>query len=90
MRAEKSIKVIILAGDYSFTRCRATSYLPTALWPVVDKTALERLLAHLAYQGIKHVTICSNGDDLLLRQSIHVENNLELSFLSRNLPVHRI
>jgi len=87
MRTEKPIRAIILAGDHSFARCRATSYLPTALWPVVDKTALERLLAHLAHQGIKHVTICSNGDDLLLRRSIHVENHLELSFLNRDLPV---
>src|SRR4030042_832025 len=87
MPKEKLIQVIILAGDHSFAGCRATPYLPTALWPVANKTALERLLVHLADQGIKHVTICSNGADSLLRRTIHLENHPKRSFLSQDLPI---
>jgi len=63
------------------------SRLPTALWPVAGKPALERLLISLVCQGIKQVTVCSNGDGSLLAESGHVDNNLELKFLDEPLSV---
>ena len=84
---KQNTKVIILAGSRDFGRCPLTSRLPTALWPVVGKPVLERLLTSLADQGIKQVIICSNGDGSLLEESIHAENRLELNFLDESLPV---
>jgi len=87
MRRKQMVKVIILAGRRDFGRCPLASRLPTALWPVAGKTVLERLLAYLANQGIKQVTICSNGDGPLLQQSIKDDIGLELKFLDEPLPV---
>lgn len=87
MPGKQLIKAIILVGSRDFGRCPLTSRLPTALWPVVGKPVLERLLTSLADQGIKQVIICSNGDGPLLQQSVHADNRLELNFLDEPLPV---
>jgi len=86
MPSKQLIKAIILVGSRDFGRCPLTSRLPTALWPVVGKPVLERLLTSLADQGIKQVIICSNGDGSLLQQSVHADNRLELNFLDEPLP----
>jgi len=78
-------KTIILVGSRNFGRCPIASCLPTALWPVAGKPVLERLLVHLANQGIKQVTICSNGGSSLA-ESIHADKHLELKFLDEKLP----
>jgi exosortase len=80
------IKVIILVGSRDFGRCPLASKLPAALWPMMAKPAIEHLLASLADQGIKHVTICSNGYGSLLEKAIHIDNNLELKYLDEPLP----
>ncbi len=85
--SKQNITAIILAGSRDFGRCPLASRLPTALWPVVGKSALEHLLTSLAAQGIKQATICSNGDGPLLQQSVHADNRLELNFLDEPLLV---
>jgi len=87
MGSKKLIKAIILAGSHDFGRCALASRLPTALWPVMGKSVLERLLTSLANQGVKQVTICSNFAGSLLKESIHADNRLELNFLDESLPV---
>jgi len=85
--SKQNIKAIILAGSQDFGRHPMVTRLPTALWPVVGKPVLEWLLVHLANQGIKQATICSNGDGTLLAESIHADNRLETDFLDEQLPV---
>jgi len=82
-----NIKAIILAGSRDFGRCPLASRLPTALWPVAGKPALEQLLLHLSRQGIKQATICSNGDASLLQDSISCVNSMQLTFLDEPLPL---
>ncbi len=84
---KQSIKAIILAGSRDFGRCPLASHLPTALWPVAGKPALEQLLRHLSRQGVKHATVCSNGDPEFLQNSISCVNSLQLKFLDEPLPV---
>jgi exosortase len=48
---------------------------------------LERLLSHLACQGIKQVVVCSSGEGPLLAESICADDRLELEFLDESLPV---
>lgn len=81
------IKAIILVGNRDFGRCPLATRLPTALWPIAGQTALENVLVHLANQGIRQVTICHSGDDMLLNESIHTDTRLELKFLAEPLPV---
>lgn len=84
---KENAKAIILAGGRDFGRCALASRLPTALWPVAGKPALERLLNHLANQGVRQAVICSNGDGALLAESIHPKPQLELRLLDESLPV---
>jgi exosortase len=83
---KQNIKAIILAGSRDFGRCPLTLRLPQALWPVMDKSILERLLQHLLRQGIRQAVICSNANSALLKESIHVDNRLELKFLDEQQP----
>ena len=87
MHSKQVIKAIILVGSRDFGRCPVAMRLPTALWPVVRKPVLEHLLTSLADQGIKHATICSNGDSPLPAESIHADSRLELNFIDEPLPV---
>jgi exosortase len=86
VRRERSIKAIILVGSCDFGRCPLTSKLPTALWPVMGKPAIEHLATSLANQGIKRATICSNGNGSLLEKLINTNNSLELKYLDEPLP----
>lgn len=83
----QNIKVIILVGSRDFGRCPLASRLPIALWPIVGKPVLERLLRHLSRQGIKQAVICSSGDGELLQSSIDRINSMQIKFLDRLLPV---
>jgi exosortase len=85
-RDKHNIKAIILAGSRDFNRCPLASRLPTALWPIAEKRAIDKLLVHLAKQGVGRAVICSNGDGSLLAESIHTDNRLKLKFLREQLP----
>lgn len=86
MDSDRSIKAIILVGGLDFGRCPLTSKLPTALWPVMGRPVLEHLLASLADQGIKKVTVCCNGNGSLLTQKVHADSRLELKYFDELLP----
>lgn len=80
-------RAIILVGSRDFNRCPLASRLPTALWPVAGRPVLERLLTHLADEGIKRVAVCSSGEGSLLAESICPDNRLEVTFVDEPLPV---
>jgi len=84
---KQNIKAIILAGSYTFGRDLLASRLPTALWPVAGKPAIEHLLCHLSRQGIKQATVCSNGDAVLLKESIAPISSIQLKFMDEPLPL---
>lgn len=82
-----NVKAIILVGPRDFGRCPLASRLPTALWPVLNKPALDRLLSHLADQGVTEAVVCSNGEEPLLAETISPDPRLELEFYDEPLPV---
>jgi len=82
----QNIKVVILAGCRDFGCCPLASQLPTALWPVLDKPAVVRLLEHIRRQGTKDAIICSNGDGSLLQRAISDCGDIELKYLDEQLP----
>ena len=83
----QNTKAIILVGARDFGRCPLASHLPTALWPVVGRPVLERLLSHLADRGMRQAVICSNGEGPVLSKSICADSRLELEFFDESLPV---
>ena len=82
----QNIKAIILVGSRDFGRCPLASSLPTAMWPVAGKPVLERLLIHLADQGIKQAVVCGSCVSSLPAEKILADDRLELSFLDESLP----
>ena len=80
-------KAIILVGARDFGRCPLASNLLTALWPVLGRPVLERLLSNLADQGIRRAVVCCNGERQLLAESIRFDNRLQLEFYDELLPV---
>jgi len=56
------IRVVVLVAGQDFGRCPLAARLPAALWPVMGRSALERLLDHLADEGIKKVAVCCETD----------------------------
>lgn len=87
MNHKQTIKAIILAGSHSFAQCPLASRLPTTLWPVAGRPAIEYLLRHLSSQGIKQAAVCSNDDALLLKESITKVSSMQIDFLDEPLPV---
>jgi exosortase len=83
----QSVKAIILLGRRDFGRCPLASSLPTAMWPVAGKTVLERLLIHLADQGIKQAVVCGSGVSSLPADKNLGDDRLELTFLDESLPL---
>jgi mannose-1-phosphate guanylyltransferase len=90
------MKVIILAGGCDFGRSELAASLPTALWPVAGKPALERLLDSLADQGMAEVVVCSNGQSSVLAESVRVPllscqskkaGPMKVEFRDETLPV---
>ena len=86
-RDKQNIKAVILAGSRDFGRCRLASTLPPAVWPVIDKPALEHLLTNLSKQGIKQAVICSNEQTFLLEKSINPISSINVKFINEKLPV---
>ena len=82
----RDVKAIILAGGCDFSRCPLASRVPTALWPVVDKPAIEHLLLHLYNGGVRRVVICSNSDSEMLKRVIDVGSDMDVKFLEEQLP----
>ena len=83
----QSVKAIILVGNLDFGRCPLASRLPTALWPVLGKSVLERLLDHLADQGITKAVICGSGASSLLDKRNLTYDHLALDLVDEELPV---
>ena len=85
---KRNIKAIILDGGCDFGRCPLSSRLPTALWPVFDKSAIEHLLLRLSDYGVKQTVICSNYDDTMVRNAVDIKSyhNMDLKFSESSLP----
>jgi exosortase len=84
---KENMQVIIFARSIDVEQCPLAMHFPTALWPIVEKPALERLLEHLTKQAVRKVVVCSNDNNILLKESIKINNDIEVTFLQDNLPV---
>ncbi|MBN2064870.1 MAG: NDP-sugar synthase [Sedimentisphaerales bacterium] len=82
------VHAIILAGGAEFGRCPVISHLPVCLWPVLDLPALVRTLIWLETSGVRSATICLNGDQSVIRNTIQEYNiALEVDYLPEEMPL---
>lgn len=87
LQHKPDIKAIIMGGGCDFGRCPLASVLPPPLWPVVDKSAIERLLLYLSDYGIKQAVLCLNGNDSMVRNVIDCDAySMDIRFLTSGLP----
>lgn len=84
--SKKKITAVILSGSRDFGRCPLASRLPAALWPVAGQAAVERLLSHLADQGIQNAIICSGQDISMFTDSLHPDKHIEIKYVYEPLP----
>jgi exosortase len=81
------IKAVILAGSGEFCASSSAPRLSTALWPIAGRTVLERLLRHLADEGVNQAVICSNGCKDYIAQSINDTAGIDLKFVQDTFPL---
>ncbi len=80
-----AIRTVVLVGRHDFGRCPLAARVPTALWPIAGRPAVERLLDHLADEGIRSVTICSESDLSTSLQPVRDRGRLEVTLVTEDL-----
>jgi len=85
LQCELDIRTVVLVGRQDFGRCPLAAHLPTALWPIAGKPAVERLLSHLASAGIGDVVVCCEDDQVERLELIGRTTHLNLTVLAEDL-----
>lgn len=80
------LTAVILAGGRDCGRCQLASETPPAMWPILGRTAVERLLDGLALQGINRAVLCCNGHEARFRRHLSGRSPISLSFAREVLP----
>ncbi len=79
------IRTVVLVGRQDFGRCPLAAHLPMALWPIAGRPALERLLDHLAEEGIRRVVVCSENDISEYIEPVRQRRRLKITTLNEDL-----
>ncbi|HPC94148.1 MAG TPA: exosortase [Sedimentisphaerales bacterium] len=79
------IRTVVLVGRQDFGRCPLAARLPMALWPIAGRPALERLLDHLAQEGIRRAVVCSENDISEYIEPVRQRHRLEITTLNEDL-----
>ncbi len=79
------IRTVVLVGRQDFGRCPLGTRLPAALWPIAGKPALERLLDHLADEGIRSAVVCCESDLFESVESVCRGGRLEVAVVTEDL-----
>jgi len=81
-----SIKAVILVGNPDFGRCELATRLNRALWPLAGRPALQRLIEHIANQGVRRFVICCSKGARLVESALEIPPYLSVEFRFENLP----
>ncbi len=82
---DRAIRTVVLVGRHDFGRCPLAARVPTALWPIANRPALERLLDHLADEGIDRVMVCSENDLSASLQPTRARGRLDVTLVTEDL-----
>jgi NDP-sugar pyrophosphorylase family protein len=85
-KVRTGVTAVILAGGRDCGQCDLVTKLPPAMWPVLEQSAIMRMLDHLASQGINRAVMCCNGHEPLFRRALGTSRDVELSFSREHLP----
>jgi NDP-sugar pyrophosphorylase family protein len=80
------ITAVILAGGRECGQCQLASRTPPALWPILNQSAIRRLLGNLGQQKIPRAVICCNGHESRFSQHLGGTSPVALSFSKESLP----
>ncbi len=80
-----NIRTVVLVGRQDFGRCPLGARLPMALWPIADQPALQRLLQHLAGEGIRSAVVCCESDISEYIDPVREAGSLEITSLTEDL-----
>jgi len=79
------IRTVVLVGGREFGRCPLAAHVPAALWPIADKPVLQRLLDHLANEGIESATVCCARDVSAAVERVCTESRLSVTLVTEEL-----
>ena len=82
----EDITAVILVADKDFGRCRTASNLPRALWPLCEKTVLQKLIDDISDQRIKKFVICSSLDSVTLSRAVQTPKDASLKIRQQLFP----
>jgi exosortase len=79
------IRTVVLVARQDFGRSALVTQLPAALWPIAGKPVLERLLHHLADDGIKNVALCCAEDMSASVAAVQSDHRLAVKLVTEKL-----
>jgi exosortase len=79
------IRSVVLVARQDFGRSALATGLPAALWPIVGTSVLERLLHHLANEGIRNVALCCAEDVSSSVAAVRFDGRLTAKLLKEKL-----
>lgn len=79
------IRAVVLVGRQDFGRCPLAARLPAALWPIAGKPVVERLLCHLADEGVRNVALCCGRDILASVGAVRHDSRLAVRLVTEEL-----
>ncbi len=82
----ESVKAVILVGDPDFGRCTLATRLNRALWPFAGRPALQRLIEHIANQGVRRFVICGSKGTQEVQAALDIPDYLSVEFRFEDLP----
>lgn len=85
LTVRRDIRTVVLVGRQDFGRCPLAAQLAMALWPILGKSALERLLDHLAQEGIRSAVVCSENDISKYLEPVRDRGEIAITSLTEEL-----
>ena len=82
--SDVDLRVVVLVGRQDFGRCPLGARLPAALWPIGERSALERLLDHLAKERIDSATVCCDVEAAGLIRSLCADRSPATTVLTED------
>jgi exosortase len=82
----EQIKAVILVGGHDFGRCPVASRLNRALWPIIDKPALQYMIEGIFRQGVRRFVVCYGGSAQELQNAVNLPDGVEVEYQTERLP----
>ncbi|MEN6307764.1 MAG: exosortase [Anaerohalosphaeraceae bacterium] len=82
----EQVKAVILVGGRDFGRCPLATRMNRALWPIIDKPALQYMIEAIFEQGIRRFVICCDEQGQEIQKSLNLPASVEVEYQSETLP----